>query len=281
MKDPLTYFFKDLNFKEQSALFKKLLYIFLIIKSAYWLFSYDLLFGPHSVITVNESQIEPFKAAAFFLYAPANHHLCLWALIAVIVLSIFGLFFKKLYFINDLVLWFLILNLHNRVYSTLSGGDYLLNQLLFFNCFISNGFDAKKTWPSQLRICLHNFGVLAVLIQVCLAYFISGITKAQDATWLSGEAVACTSEVDHFNLYRGIVFSRDSFLAHLLNYTVILYQLLFPVLIWLGKLKKPLILMGICIHLYIAFVIGLIGFGIIMIIPYVFFWPRRQRLMAD
>jgi hypothetical protein len=65
-----------------------------------------------------------------------------------------------------------------------------------------------------------------------------------------------------------------SWLFIALNYVVLAYQLLFPVLVWIKKIKKPFLILGILMHLYIAFVIGLVSFGFVMILPYIYFWPN-------
>jgi hypothetical protein len=54
------------------------------------------------------------------------------------------------------------------------------------------------------------------------------------------------------------------------------YQLLFPVLVWIKKIKKMFLLLGILMHLYIAFVMGLVEFGSVMIISYIIFWPIKK-----
>jgi hypothetical protein len=179
-------------------------------------------------------------------------------------------------YLYDLVLWFLVLNLHNKFYPTLTGGDFLLNQLLFFNCFISGNHEVKKSVFNEIRICLHNLGAIAIITQICFVYFVSGITKLMDETWMSGSAVSMVSQVDHFSLYSHFRFSKDSALANLLTYVVMFYQLLFPVLIWFSKIKKPLIIFGIIIHLYIALGMGLFTFGLVMLIGYIFFWPYAK-----
>ncbi|MGZ3899494.1 MAG: hypothetical protein ACXVNM_13475 [Bacteroidia bacterium] len=277
MKDLVTYFFSALHFKDKAVLFKKLLYLFLIFKCSCWLLNYSLLFSKNSVISDKEFDIGLIRGAAFFLYDRSYQWLCLWAILLVLLLSTLSLLKIHLYFIFDFTIWFIILNLHYRVYSTLTAGDFLLNQLLFFNCFIVFKNSSFTSWRSELISCLHNFGVIGVIIQVCFLYLASAITKLNDPSWMSGEAISITSQVHHFNLYTPLRFSVGSLIGHLLNFTVILYQLLFSLLIWFRKIKKVLLVIGIIIHLYIAFVMGLVSFGLLMLIPYIFFWPIRNK----
>ena len=184
-------------------------------------------------------------------------------------------FIKSIPFLFEFLVWLLVINIHNKIYPTLTGGDYLLNQFLFFNCFLSKSLNSFINWQSSLSKCFHNFGVLALLIQIQLVYLIAALAKLSSNDWLSGVAIINLDKVEYFNLYSK-AFSVTGISAYFFNYLVLSYQLLFPVLIWFEKIKKPLLIMGIFTHLYIAFVMGIMGFGLIMLIPYVFFWPVKN-----
>ena len=187
-------------------------------------------------------------------------------------------FFKLRIYLTDFLIWFIVINIHNRIYPALTGGDYLLNQLLFFNIFISGKYILKNDWKNQIKKCLHNLGVFAIMTQICLVYFFSALAKLHDENWLNGTAVLMTSQVDHFSL--PIISNnaaRFTFLLVFLNYLVLFYQVLFPIVIWIKKIKKTFIVIGILMHLYIAFVMGLVSFGLIMILPYIYFWPEKKK----
>lgn len=279
MQNPVTYFFSDYNLKRQSVVFKKLLWLFLIIKCFYWLTYFELLFGENSVVVLKDFDIGFIKGLAFFLNRPAYSHLSLWAIILLAFLCFLSLFNLKIQYITDFLIWIIVVNLHNRIYPALTGGDYLLNQFLFYSIFIHTTFNQEKNIKSQLKTCVHNFGVIAVMLQVCFIYFASGVLKLYDESWMNGEAVAMISQVDHYNLSLHSRFLKNSRIAMSLNYLVLFYQILFPVIIWFKQIKKPLIILGVLIHLYIAFVMGLMSFGIIMLIAYVYFWPAPNKLV--
>jgi len=250
-----------------------LLYCFIILKCLYWLCFYEVLFGSNSIIFSKAYPIKSISDLAFWLYSKTDPALAYYFIFPVLGLSVLNLVFPKLYFITDLILWFLVVNLHTKIYSSLTGGDYLVNQFLFINCFLSASFTISSTWQNNLKRVLHNFGTVAILVQVCLVYFLSALAKLGDMAWLSGKALPMIAQVHHFSMYDPLIV--PAFLLVILNYVVLLYQLSFPVLIWFNKIKKPLILLGIGMHLYIAFVMGLTGFGLIMLIPYVYFWPQN------
>jgi hypothetical protein len=232
------------------------------------------MFGENAIALTRPFNNGLFKDLAFFLYAQNSSNAGYFFILPLMALSIAGLFKIRMHILTDFVIWWIVVNIHNKIYPTLTGGEFLLNQLLFFNCFISDKFVSKGNFISQLKICAHNFGVMAVVIQVCLVYFFAALAKLGDESWLSGTAVLKAAQTEQYSLH-SIVMSAEKFswLFILLNYIVFAYQLLFPVLVWIKRIKKPFLVIGILIHLYIAFVIGLVSFGFVMILSYIYFWP--------
>jgi hypothetical protein len=261
------YFFGSYHFEKQTSFYKKLLYGLVITKCIHWLVFFDLLFSDNSLIYIRPYSSGSIKDLAFVLCNYGGANLNLSFILITCALSLLLLFSKSTY-IAETIIWLLIINLHNRIYSTLSGGDHLLTQLLFFNIFL-----CKNASPSSLRQVFHNFAVLAIIIQVCLVYFLAALSKLGDETWLRGDAVQMIAGVDHFSTGVALRWPQPVYLA--LNYFVMTYQLLFPVLALLKRTKRPFLIVGIIMHLYIAFVTGLPGFAAIMIIAYVFFWPVK------
>jgi hypothetical protein len=115
------------------------------------------------------------------------------------------------------------------------------------------------------------------MVQVCIVYFFSAVTKLTDESWMNGTAVFQTSQINHYSLPWFTQHSsglRPLFIF--LNYLVLGYQLLFPIVVWIKKAKKVFLIIGILMHLYIAFVMGLVSFGLVMILCYIYFWPQKK-----
>lgn len=232
-----------------------------------------LLFGPESIITTKAVSLDPFKSLAFILYGLNSMTYSVGAIVLVIGLSLLQLSRLRVFFIPDFICWFLVLNINNQVYATLSGGDYLLNQLLLFNCFLSANLVSKK----ELRHLFHNLASIAIVIQVCLVYFLSGLFKFMDEPWLNGSAVEMINHVNHFSMYKPFELFSGSLFSKITGYLVMTYQLLFPLLVWISRIKKAFLCIGIAMHLYIIFAIGLPTFGIITILSYSYFWPYLKK----
>ncbi len=260
----------------ESKWLRRLLYLFLVVKCVYWLIDFDLLFGEHNIVYKNNVQLGFIKSWAYFLYDTESSLRAKFILTATICFSILGLFAKRYARLIAIVCWFLLTNINNAIYTTLSGGDFLVQQLLFFNTFLSSGMSIKKENLFDLDKAIHNTGVLALKIQICLVYFISGVIKILDVDWQSGDAISQIFLIKDF----GFPMMYEKLYQHVgilkvLTYFILGYQLLFPLLIGWKKIKKPFIVIGVIQHLYIAFIMGLPTFGCIMIIAYsIFYFPN-------
>ncbi len=256
-----------------------MLYLFLLVKCFYWLIYYDLLFGANSIVYTKAFDIGLIKGSAFFLYKQTNVSASLYFIVFLGCLCILNLFKVRIHLLFDFIIWLIVINIHNKIYPTLTGGNYLLNQLLFFNIFISDKFKTNGHWANQIKICIHNVGVVGIFSQVCIVYIFSFIAKLNDESWRNGTAIIITSQINHYTLPVISQYAlRFNFLFVLLNYIVLIYQILFPVIVWIKKIKKPFIIIGILMHLYISFVMGLVDFGLIMILSYIYFWPEKKAV---
>ncbi len=272
----VAYFFNEYNYKSQTVYFKVLLYLFLTVKVIYWLSYYSLFFGADAIALIKPGSLGSVRNLAFLLYNDSEINFGYVFVFGTLLLLTLSYFLKKIPFIFEFLLWFSVLNIHNKIYPTLTGGDLLLNQLLFFNCFLAKTYRTDSGTQNAFSTCFHNFGVLAIIIQVCFVYFIAALSKLYSNDWLSGTATANLGMVNHFNLFSGPII-KNEILNYCINFIVLAYQLTFPFLIWVNTFKKLLLFLGIFMHLYIAFITGLVGFGMIMIIAYIYFWPFRKQ----
>ncbi len=209
----------------------------------------------------------------FFL----NNHYRVWLAIAFImlvaILAMIGLT-KRSNFFTNIFLWWLVVNITNFLYPTLTAGDFLLNQLLLFNCFLS----LKKSSSASLhdfKTALHNTALIAIKLQICLAYFLSAYYKITDDSWTNGSALYTIFQIPEFS--NAFLAAIPSAVCQMLTYFTIAYQLSFPVLVWFRPFKIWLFSFGVLQHLLIALGMGLFQFGVIMIICYILFLKYDDR----
>jgi hypothetical protein len=247
--------------------FRFALYTFIIYKVGVYVLHYKELFSARGLIYHSVKHINPLVDLTFYLN---NHYAAGMAplfILATLLCALLGIG-KKSNYISNTVLWLLMINLSNFLYPTLTAGDYLLSQLLFFNIFFSFKTSVKPVF-NDLKTALHNTALIGIKLQVCLAYAMAAWFKFGDASWLSGMAVYQTFQIPEYS--SPFLASLPLGLCMVLNYATMAYQLLFPVFIWFRPFKIYLLAFGVLQHLVIAFGMGLFSFGIIMIICYILF----------
>ena len=130
---------------------------------------------------------------------------------------------------------------------------------------------------SPIQNIINNTVYYALLIQVCILYFFSTFFKLYDVNWTSGNALLYVSEIPFYSTgWFHKATHLSTFTSKLATFSVLFYQGLFPIVIWLKKLKIPFLIFGVIVHLGIAFGMGIFTFGIVMIITYLLFLDSAQ-----
>ena len=259
------YLFDNKKQAKEALWFQKALWLFLLYKCYVYSTHFNKLFSEQSFIYSKQASIGTLKDGAYFL---TNHYsvwLSMMVIAIVAIVSLYGLL-NRHYILTNIVLWFCVLNLNNYLYSTLTAGDHLLNQLLFFSIFL-NTKNTSTIFSNDLKKVLHNMAFIGVKIQICLVYVMAALFKLQDVDWLHGDALLYIAQIPEYS--NSFFSSLPSFSYTIMTYAVMFYQLTFPLVVFYFPFKKYIIAFGIIQHLAIAFCMGLFSFGVIMIICYI------------
>lgn len=260
--------FNDFRSRDEARFLKKLLALYVLYKAFYWLLNYNLLFSDFSIVYRSSVDLTWWRQPIFWLYNSDSSALTKAFILISVICSIVVLLTNRYSRVLFLLLWFAVSNINNKVFCTLSGGDYLLQHFLFFVIFLQgNEFTGIR---QELNKVLHNTGVIALKLQLCFVYGMAGFTKLLDVDWMDGTAIADVFKMDDFSL-PFMNTMEGNWLTLALNYTVVFYQLLFPILVWIKGIQKWYLLIGVMQHLFIAFIIGLPSFGFVMVIAYAIF----------
>lgn len=179
-------------------------------------------------------------------------------------------FFPK---VSAFMVFFTMINLQNRIYSTISGGDILLCLMLFYLSFISDGKKLKNENLNQIQNAFDRIFIFLCKIQLLIVYSVSAIYKLQSTQWLDGSALQQILLIDEYSiptLQHAVCYIP--FVFKLLTWGTLLYQILFPFLIFVKRAKNYLLVSGIIFHLFIAFAMGLFNFSLVMICCYAIFY---------
>lgn len=260
------YFFSAPKQRREVGWFRTALYLFLLYKVTVYILHFGTLFSAGAMVYAPSLISGGLRDGAFLLSNYYSVPMAAGWIVTMALLSLLGLFRRSCY-ITNAVLWLLMLNMNHYLYSTLTAGDYLLNQLLFFNIFFYTGRSGARL--GSLREALHNMALAGIKVQVCLVYVVAAGFKLGDAGWMSGTAVYQTFQMTEYG--NALLRSFPLWLCMILNYATVAYQLLFPLTVWFRPFKIYLLAFGILQHLVIALGMGLFSFGIVMIICYILF----------
>ncbi len=193
-------------------------------------------------------------------------------LVVLLLLAIVISFFVRSQRLLALLIFFCYSNLYHRSVAIQNGSADLLHLQLFYLVLMDENATHKSGMLKALSVSLTNFAFLASQVQLCVVYFISSYYKLQGTQWLDGSAMHYALLNDEFTL--GFVQDNVANMElplRLLTWLTLLFQILFPVCIWIKKLKPYLLTFGIALHALIALVMGILDFGLLMIVMYLLF----------
>ncbi len=166
----------------------------------------------------------------------------------------------------------------------LNGGDNFFKFILLYLVFADSFqyFSLEKYKESRFagpRNFLSNLAGLSVCIHLCFIYFISAIHKLHADLWFNGVATYYIFSSDRFN---GTPFntalSKNTVFVVFSTYGTILIELFYPVLVWVKKLTKTMVVLAALLHLGIAVFMMLYDFQTIFIFAQGFFFTNEQWL---
>ena len=111
-----------------------------------------------------------------------------------------------------------------------------------------------------------NVSTRLIQLHMCIVYLFAALGKLQGETWWTGEALWGALANYEYQTIDMTWTAEYPMLIDLLTHITVLWEISYCVLIW-PKLTRPLVLfMAIPLHLGIAFAMGMITFGFIMLI---------------
>lgn len=200
------------------------------------------------------------------------HHLFL----AMLLMQAVGLFTR----FASLATFFLHIAFLNRNMSAMFGADMIGTFFLFYLCFTNASahysVDKFLKRANPLQTGIGHIAYRFMQLQLCVVYGYSGLEKLKGTRWWDGSAmwdVLSMGTLQRWDL---------SFVAHfpiLLSaavYIVLIFEIYFPVLIWLKKFRLPMLLFGLQMHIGIFLFMNLPGFGFMMIALYILFLREQE-----
>lgn len=180
---------------------------------------------------------------------------------------------------------FLFFELFQRMNGlVLNGGDNLMKFILLYMSF-ADSFDFfsiqkthyKSVISSKTNNLITNLAAFSIILHLCLAYFVSGIFKLHSDVWFNGVASYYTLSLERF---QGTPFNnqlaQSGYFVTLTTYGTLFLELYFPVLIWIKKIRYPLLIAGILLHLSIFSLMMIYDFQFVFIMVYCLFLSNKE-----
>lgn len=131
--------------------------------------------------------------------------------------------------------------------------------------WLARGLDSLR--PALAVV--HNFGVLLILVQLCLLYMSTGFYKVMGELWQNGTALYYILRVDEFS-WPGVaeLIYRNPYLVVLGTYGTVLFEVTFAPSLLNRWTRYLMIGTGLFFHIGTAMLMGLVTFGWSMLSVY-------------
>ncbi len=123
--------------------------------------------------------------------------------------------------------------------------------------------DLVPAWPQRI-----------LQLQLCVTYCVTGFVKATGQAWQEGEAVGTVLQLGQLQRFPIPDFLMTPLASHVMSYVTLAVELGFPFLIWIPRLRVPVLLVGLAFHLGLEWMLNIqlfqwtiIGFYPLFLVP--------------
>jgi len=190
--------------------------------------------------------------------------------IQIISLFFFTIGFKTRFF--SILVFILMVSFNQRNINMLSSSDLLLRimfmYLMFSPCGNAYSVDSiiAKYKGSPLKRDHASWVHRLVQIQIAVCYVSTVLMKIKGVTWLDGSAVYYATRLNDLTRFATPFILDWKWSIMLITWSTLLIEFSLGTLIFINKLKKPLIILGITFHLGIEYMMTIPTFEWLMII---------------
>jgi hypothetical protein len=266
-------------YRKNLRLFQRLLLVFLCFNALFFYRpSASYLFGPDSPFANYYRSSNPILYVINLLEDPAIGRY--WYIFFYgQIMSCLVLLWKPNVRWLWLILYWTTAVLYNRTAPIQNAGMNLVVILLLLMIFAEPGKEEKRgdSRGQFLLNTMHRLAFMAMKFQVVLLYLVASVIKLTGQTWVDGTAwYYVLFNETYSNGFWQKYFLGNDWLQKIVTWFTLIFQLSFPVFIWFKQFKYPLLLAGILFHVMIGISMGIIDFGLIMIVVYTLFLDEEK-----
>lgn len=170
------------------------------------------------------------------------------------------------------------LSLEHRNPLIANANEQMFTIVTFWLCFADSGaalsLDARRGPARRWRGCL---AWRALQIELCVCYGLAAAWKLADPDWRAGDMMFYViAKADHW--WVSLLPLLDfAWIHRTVTWGTIVFEAVYPLLVWWRPARAPLILTAVVFHLAISAGLGLPTFGLAMIgMQLLFVEPRRD-----
>jgi hypothetical protein len=216
----------------------------------------------------------PWANWSLFALAPQSGAL-LAALCAALVIASCGLLLGVAPRLCSAVVFAVHVSLHHRNPYVFNSGDRLFLMLAGLGMFLPLGrvgsltsrFRRAQSAPAA-RPPASVWSQRLIQLQICHLYWFSCLAKLKHEGWQRGLAMR---EVLASPPFAEWPMQVDGWLSALLTWSTLLFELGFPIAVWIPKLRRWALALGVVFHLGIEISMKIPMFSAIMIVSYALF----------
>lgn len=127
--------------------------------------------------------------------------------------------------------------------------------------------------PPVLPASSANLAIRLTQLHFCVIYAYAGLSKLQGPAWWSGAATWMAFANLEYQSVDMTWLAWYPWICDLMTHTTIVWEVFFPVTVWVRPIRPVVLGMGFLMHLGIGALMGMWTFALIMVFGHVSFWP--------
>jgi Vitamin K-dependent gamma-carboxylase len=124
------------------------------------------------------------------------------------------------------------------------------------------------------KICTH-LAIRLIQVHMCIVYLFAGMGKLQGESWWAGTAIWLSISNYEYQSIDVTFLRRWPWLINLITHVTLFWELFYVALIWPRWMRPVMLALAIPLHGGIAVCLGMITFGIIMLVGNLAFVPSE------
>lgn len=196
--------------------------------------------------------------------------------------------------------WFMTLNTCHRATGYLFGLDQTVMMLVFglifsrcgslfsVDAWLRDRIGRNRTlagglqwlFPQDEPHPLNTFASRLIQIHLCIVYLFGGLGKMRGGPWWDGAAIWMAAASYEYQSVPLTWIGRYPVLCGLVSHVTIAFETFYCVAIWPLRSRVVFLLTAVAVHLGIAIFLGMITFGLMMIVANLIFVPATWTAVA-